>query len=328
MGQVKLSGSGFCVPEKIVTNSEIVSMMNTTEEFITERTGVITRRHVEPNQVCSQLMVEAAKNAIKKSGLETKDIDLLIVNTLSPDHYDPSQACLIQPMLDLGHIPSMDIRAQCSGFLYGVQVARQFVQNKTANNVLVICGEVLSKRMDCSDDGRNLAILLGDGAGAAVVSQSDSGSGFLDIELGSDGEFFDLLMTESPGYKSSRPENVVIEKKKEHYFRMRGKPMFEHASSTLARIVNEMLEEHKLRLSDVSQVICHQPNLRILENVQQKLGINDEKMFINVHKYGNMASASLPVTWAEYEPSAKEGDLVMFLAYGAGATWGSALYRV
>ncbi len=328
MRQAKIRGSGLCIPKKVITNSDIVSMMNTTEDFIVKRTGVVSRYHLDSDQTCSELMVEAGKSALKKSGLEAKDIDLLIVNTLSPDHHDPSQACLIQPKLGLRKIPCLDIRAQCSGFLYGVQIASQFVKNKSANNVLVICGEALSKRMDCSDDGRNLAILLGDGAGAAIVGLSESASGFLDIELGSDGEYFDLLMTQAPGYKSSCALNKNIDEKEVPYFRMRGRPMFEHASSTLATIASELLEKHRLTLSDISQVVCHQPNARILENVQQKLGIEKEKMFINVDKYGNMASASLPVTWAEYEPNAREGDLVIFLAYGAGATWGAALYRV
>ncbi len=188
MGNPILAGLGFSLPKRQVSNHDLVGRINTSDEFIVERTGVRTRYHVEPEQAVSALMVPAARQAIEAAGLLPEDIDLLLVNTLSPDHHDPSQACLIQPLLGLRHIPVLDIRAQCSGLLYGLQMARGQILAGLARHVLVVCGEVLSKRMDCSDRGRNLSILLGDGAGAVVVSAGESlDDGLLDLRLGADG---------------------------------------------------------------------------------------------------------------------------------------------
>lgn len=233
MGNPILAGLGFSLPKRQVSNHDLVGRINTSDEFIVERTGVRTRYHVEPEQAVSALMVPAARQAIEAAGLLPEDIDLLLVNTLSPDHHDPSQACLIQPLLGLRHIPVLDIRAQCSGLLYGLQMARGQILAGLARHVLVVCGEVLSKRMDCSDRGRNLSILLGDGAGAVVVSAGESlDDGLLDLRLGADGNYFDLLMTAAPGSASPTflDENVLREGGGE--FLMRGRPMFEHASQT------------------------------------------------------------------------------------------------
>lgn len=214
MGNPILAGLGFSLPKRQVSNHDLVGRINTSDEFIVERTGVRTRYHVEPEQAVSALMVPAARQAIEAAGLLPEDIDLLLVNTLSPDHHDPSQACLIQPLLGLRHIPVLDIRAQCSGLLYGLQMARGQILAGLARHVLVVCGEVLSKRMDCSDRGRNLSILLGDGAGAVVVSAGESlEDGLLDLRLGADGNYFDLLMTAAPGSASPTflDENVLRE---------------------------------------------------------------------------------------------------------------------
>lgn len=192
----------------------------------------------------------------------------------------------------------------------------------------MVCGEVLSKRMDCSDRGRNLSILLGDGAGAVVVSAGESlEDGLLDLRLGADGNYFDLLMTAAPGSASPTflDENVLREGGGE--FLMRGRPMFEHASQTLVRIAGEMLVAHELTLDDIDHVICHQPNLRILDAVQEQLGIPQHKFAVTVDRLGNMASASTPVTLAMFWPDIQPGQRVLVLTYGSGATWGAALYR-
>ncbi|MEB5315462.1 anthraniloyl-CoA anthraniloyltransferase [Pseudomonas aeruginosa] len=328
MGNPILAGLGFSLPKRQVSNHDLVGRINTSDEFIVERTGVRTRYHVEPEQAVSALMVPAARQAIEAAGLLPEDIDLLLVNTLSPDHHDPSQACLIQPLLGLRHIPVLDIRAQCSGLLYGLQMARGQILAGLARHVLVVCGEVLSKRMDCSDRGRNLSILLGDGAGAVVVSAGESlDDGLLDLRLGADGNYFDLLMTAAPGSASPTflDENVLREGGGE--FLMRGRPMFEHASQTLVRIAGEMLVAHELTLDDIDHVICHQPNLRILDAVQEQLGIPQHKFAVTVDRLGNMASASTPVTLAMFWLDIQPGQRVLVLTYGSGATWGAALYR-
>lgn len=322
------AGVGFCVPETVVENRDLLDRINTSEAFILERTGVKTRRHVRPQQAVSDLMVPAALAAMEQAGVGAQDIDFLLVNTLSPNHHDPSQACLIQPMLGLPHIPALDIRAQCSGFLYGLQLARALLGGGLYRNILLICGEVLSKRMDCSDRGRNLAVLLGDGAGAAVVSAGrDTSTGLLDIELGADGEYFDLLMTHAPG--STGPRFISTDAVADGHgeFVMRGKPMFDHASATLVSAAGKLLARHRLAIDDIDHVVCHQPNLRILDEVRNRLRCPDEKFAVTVDRLGNMASASLPVTLAMRMPDIAPGELVLLLTYGSGATWGAALYR-
>jgi 3-oxoacyl-(acyl-carrier-protein) synthase III len=277
-------------------------------------------------------MIKAAHHAIKDAGLQPEDIDLILVNTLSPDHHDPSQACLIQPAITSRHIPCFDIRAQCSGFLYGLEIARGLLHQRNYRHILVICGEVLSKRMDCSDRGRNLAILLGDGAAAAIVStkmpnQPSSGKGLIDLNLGADGHYFDLLMTASPGSKGDTFLSEQDIQEGRSAFFMQGRPMFEHASHTLARIAREQLEKHALTLDDIDTIICHQPNLRILDEVKRQLNIPDHKLPVTVNTLGNIASASLPITLAMHWHQLQASHRTLMLTYGSGATWGAALYE-
>lgn len=329
-GRLVIRGMGYALPTQRVSNADIVARMNTTEEFIVERTGVLNRYHLNSNDGVSSLMQPAAEQAVASAGLNMQDVDALIINTLSPDVHDPSQACLMQARLGLRRIPAFDIRAQCSGFLYCLELAQAMLLTGRYRNILVICGEALSKRMDCSDDGRNLAILLGDGAAAAVVSLStEANAGLQDLRLGADGHYFDLLKTQKPGSAGSGSflANQDLTDAR-HQFRMQGKPMFDHASSTLARIAQELLADHQLQISDLHQVICHQPNLRILDAVQRQLDIPREKMPVSVDQLGNMASASLPLTLALQFPNLQPGQLVLFLAYGSGATWGAGLYQV
>lgn len=325
---VIISGSGYSLPEMEVSNEDIVKRMNTTEEFILQRTGVVTRRHILPEDSLKSLMIPACQDAISSAGLTPEDIDMLIVNTLSPDHHDPSQACLIQPLLNLRHVPAMDIRAQCSGMIYGMDIANQFLTTGKYKHILVTCGEVLSKRMDNSDAGRNLSILLGDGAGAMVLSnRKKSDEGIVDILTGADGAFYKLLWTESPGTANqifNGDSGACAE------FRMNGKPMFEHAVEKISWACNEILRRNELTLDDIDIVIPHQPNLRILDAVRDKLNIPEEKMWINVFKYGNMASASLPIALSEYLAIGRKSSdkLCLILGYGSGATWGAVLYKL
>jgi 2-heptyl-4(1H)-quinolone synthase len=323
-----ISGIGFYLPDNVLTNAATVERINTTEAFILERTGVVTRRHVSPEQSVKDLMVPAVQRALASAGIGPDEVGFLIVNTLSPDHHDPSQACLIQPALGLGHVPAMDIRAQCSGFLYGLQTAHGLLQDGKYRNVVVVCGEVLSKRMDCSDAGRNLAILLGDGAAAAVVSGgAPPERGIIDLELGADGSYFDLLMTAAPGSAGQRFLSASDVDQGRTEFVMQGRPMFEHASGTLVRIARAMLARHKLSIDRIDHVICHQPNLRILDEVQLRLEIPAEKLHLTVDQLGNMASASMPATLAINWDKIGPGERVLMLTYGSGATWGVALYR-
>ena len=327
---VVIQGTGRFLPERVVDNKDIEKIINTSDEFIVKRTGVLERRHAEVEQSLTDLIVPAARKAIEDAGLEPVDIDLLICNTLSPDYHDPSQACLIQPLLGLRHVPAFDIRAQCSGLLYGIDIARQYIQTRRAQHVLVVCAEMLSKRMDVSDAGRNLSILLGDGAGALVLSRTeDTDAGFMDVVMGADGDYFELLHTRSPGSR-----NAVFMSEEDlaaghHQFRMQGRPMFEHATASLIAVANQILDRNNLTLDDIDLIVPHQPNLRILDAVQAGLGVPEEKLMINVDLLGNMASASLPVAldMARHHGRMPANQLSMILGYGAGATWGAALYR-
>jgi 3-oxoacyl-(acyl-carrier-protein) synthase III len=307
-----------------------VQRIETTEAFILERTGVETRHHATSSQSLSDLIIPAATQAVSNAGLTMQDIDCLIINTLSPDYHDPSQACFIQAKLALNEIPAFDIRAQCSGFLYGLRIADSFIRSNSYQRILLICAEMLSKRMDCSNDGRNLAILLGDGAGAVVIESTDNQErGLIDIELAANGEHFYSLYTQAPGSSNARFITKEDVEKGKTEFRMQGKKVFDHAVAMLVASANALLAKHQLKLDDIDSVIVHQPNLRILDAVRLALAIPEEKLPINVTHFGNMASASLAVTYAHCvaEQRIKQGDLVLLLAYGAGATWGAALYR-
>ncbi len=331
LAKVTLAGSGYCVPPRIVTNPELVARMNTSVEFIESRTGVIERRHVDPGVCLSDLAERAARGALAEAGIAPEQVDMLIVNTLSPDYHDPAQACDLQRRLGLGTIPAFDIRAQCSGGLYAMDIARQFLQTGRCRNVLVVCAEILSRRMDTSDEGRNLAILLSDGAGAMVLSGGESALGgeLLDVELRADGREFELLYTQAPG--SRRPHFIDADDiaQSAHCFRMNGKAMFVHAVASMAEVAESLLARHGLTLDDIALVVPHQPNLRLLEALLERLQLPREKAYLTVERFGNMASASMPVAYAKAceEQRIAPGDRVLFLAYGAGATWGAALYR-
>ncbi len=325
---ILISGVGAALPDRVVTNHDIEQRIRTTSTFIVERTGVQTRRHVESHQATSTLMVTAAQRAIASARLVPDDIDYLLVSTLSPDYHDPSQACLIQPLLGGRRIPALDIRAQCSGFLYGLQIAGALIRAGDARHVLLVCGEVLSKRMDCSDSGRNLAILLGDGAGAAVIARAPRPDfGVIDLVLGADGREFDLLVTACPGTAGTRYLDASDLASGRTEFVMQGRRMFEHAVDTLVRTAGQLLQRNCMSMHDVAHVICHQPNLRILDAVRERLGLDRDRMPVTVDRLGNMASASLPVTLSLHWPKMRHGEVAMLLAYGAGATWGGALYR-
>ena len=329
----RILGTGHYLPPKVVTNFDVMEMMETSDEFIVERTGVHRRRHAEPEVSASDLAVPACKAAIEDAGLTMDQIDLLIMNTITPDHADPGCAFFLQPKLGLTGCGVLDIRQQCAGLIYGMAIADGFVRAGTYRHVLIACSEILSKRIDGSYDGRNISILLGDGAGAAVVGPSDDPeTGIRSTILHADGSGAEFLYTAAPGSGLGRAEHITkedIDAGRVH-FRMHGKTIFENGVEKMSDAVFESLDANGLTLDDIDVLIPHQANLRMLEAIIEKVGIPKEKVFCNVEEYGNMASACLPIAVDQSRKSGivRDGSLVMLVAFGSGFVWASALMRM
>jgi len=333
MAYSRIMGTGHCLPTKVVTNFDIMKMMDTSDEFIVTRTGVHRRRHAEPDVSASDLAVPACRAAVEDAGLGMDQVDLLIMNTITPDHADPGCAFFLQDKLGLPGIAVLDIRQQCAGLIYGLAIADHFVRAGTYRHVLVACSEVLSKRIDGSNDGRNIAILLGDGAGAAVVGPADDPeTGILSTILHADGSGAKALYTAAPGSALGRTEHITkddIDAGRVH-FRMDGKAVFENGVARMSEAVLESLEVNRLTMDDIDVLIPHQANLRMLEAIVAKVAAPREKVFVNVEEYGNMASACLPIALDQARKGgmAAPGKRVLLVAFGSGFVWASALLRM
>jgi 3-oxoacyl-[acyl-carrier-protein] synthase-3 len=328
----RIMGVGHHLPPRVMTNFDIMEVIETSDEFIVERTGVRQRRWADPQLSASDLAVEACKEAVADAGLAMDDIDLVILNTITPDHADPGCAFFLQGKLGIGHVPALDVRQQCAGLIYGLSIADHFIRAGTYRHVLVACSEVLSKRIDGSYDGRNIAILLGDGAGAVVVGPTeDPQRGVLSTILHADGAGAKALYTAAPGSGLGRTEHITkqdIDEGRVH-FRMDGGAVFENGVSRMSGVLFESLEANGLSLDDIDVLIPHQANLRMLEAIIEKVAIDQEKVFVNVEKFGNMASACLPIAihQARQQGMLTEGKLAQLVAFGSGFVWGSALLR-
>jgi len=333
MARSRILGTGHYVPPRVVTNFDVMKMMETSDEFIVTRTGVRERRHADPDQSATDLAVPACRAAVEDAGLDMADIDLLIMNTITPDHADPGCAFFLQAKLDVPGIPVMDIRQQCAGLIYGIAIADHFIRAGTYKHVLVTCSEVLSKRIDGSYDGRNIAILLGDGAGAAVVGPADDdGPAVLSTLLHADGSQAKALYTAAPGSALGRTEHITkddIDTGRVH-FRMDGRTVFENGVARMSEAVFESLQANGITLDDLDVLIPHQANLRMLEAIIENVQAPPEKVFVNVEKYGNIASACLPIAFDQARRSGMvtDGSLVLLVAFGSGFVWASALLRM
>jgi len=329
----RILGTGHYLPPKVVTNFDVMKMMETTDEFIVTRTGVHRRRHAEAGVSATDLAVPACEAAVADAGLAMGDIDLLIFNTITPDHADPGSAFFLQPKLGMAGNAVMEIREQCAGLLYGMAIADSFIRTGAARHVLIACSEVLSKRIDGSYDGRNIAILLGDGAGAVVVGPSDDPArGILSTSLGADGSGAKALYTAAPGTALGQMHTVThddIDAGRVH-FRMDGKAVFENGVARMSEAVVQCMARHGLGWGDIDLLIPHQANLRMLEAIVQQVGAPPEKVYLNVEEYGNMASACLPIALdeARKQGRAADGKLVLLVAFGSGFVWASALLRM
>lgn len=328
MPRSRIAGLGRFLPSRVVTNDDMRQWMDTTDEWIAQRTGIRERRWVEGNVGASELAEPAAREAIAKAGLEPKDIDLILFATLSPDLNFPGSGCLLQARLGLPGTATMDIRNQCTGFVYGLATADAFIRAGMMKNVLVVGSEVHSSGIDITTRGRDVAVLFGDGAGAAVVVASDE-PGVIDSELHADGRYAEILMVEAPASRLTPRLTAEMLEQGRHYPKMDGKAVFKHAVERLPEVIRSILARNGFTMDDVACLVPHQANLRINEMVTRQLGFPPEKVVHNIQKYGNTTAGSIPIALyeAEADGRVKKGDLVLLAAFGAGLTWGASLVR-
>ncbi len=312
------------MPKKILTNADLEKMVDTSDEWITSRTGIKERRMAAKTEAASDLAVKAAEEALQNAKLSASDIELIIVATITPDMQFPSTACLVQSRLSAKKAACFDISAACSGFIYALSVAEQFIARGVYKNALVIGSEVLSAITDWQD--RNTCVLFGDGAGAAILSEVKSG-GMISTYLGSDGSMSDLLMVSGGGSRNPASSKTIDNRL--HYIKMRGNELFKVAVNTMTQAAEVVLKQAGLSASDINLVIPHQANTRIILAVAKKLGLPPEKFYLNIEKYGNMSSASLAVALCEavQQNMIKKGDNVLLDAFGAGLVCGACIIK-
>lgn len=334
-----IRGAGHYVPENVVTNDDLSKLMTTNDEWITERTGIKERRHRknrnDSEETTAYLGFKASEIAIKNAGLTAKDIDHIVFATLSPDYFFPGCGVLLQEMLGCDTIGALDVRNQCSGFIYAMSVANAFIKSGLYKNVLVVGAEIHSFGLDFSDEGRGVSVIFGDGAGAVVLSASEeeSAGDILTVNMHSEGKYAAELCTKFPGSKFGWSDRMMKEPEaltpQDIYPVMNGNFVFKHAVTRFPETMNEALKAAGKTADDLDLFIPHQANLRIAQYVQQKFGLPDEKVFNNIMKYGNTTAASIPIALSEAIQQGKvnRGDLVLLSAFGSGFTWGSVLFE-
>jgi len=327
MASVIIAGVGAYAPERVLTNQELTKMVDTSDEWIVSRSGIRERRIAAADQACSDLAIRAAEKALQDAGVSATDIDLLIVATATPDYPLPSTACVVQHKLGVPpHATAFDIAAACSGFVYALEIAYGQLLTGRYKCALIVGAEKLSSIVDWTD--RTTCVLFGDGAGAAVLKKVDQdGVGIIGSDLGADGELAEYLYTPAGG--SRCPANAKTVEEKGHFLRMKGKEIFKNAVRVMETVAREMVEQHHLTFDQISLVIPHQANVRIVEALAGNLGVPMEKFYLNIDRYGNTSSASIPLALDEARRSGriKPGDLTLLVAFGAGFTYGSTLIR-
>ncbi|HCD67995.1 MAG TPA: 3-oxoacyl-ACP synthase [Bacteroidetes bacterium] len=333
MNSAIIKGMGYYVPSNVVTNDDLATLMDTNNDWIVERTGINERRWIKDNsESTSSMALEASKNAIADAGIDKTEIDFIIFATLSPDYYFPGPGVTLQKDLGLDTIGALDVRNQCSGFVYALSIADQYIKTGMYKNILVVGSEYHSGGLDKSTKGRGVTVIFGDGAGAAIVSKSPNADrGILSTHLHSQGEFAEELTLIGPSTRRWVPEIIDGAGKDDEaiYPYMNGTFVFKHAVTRFPQVIGEALTQNNLKSTDINLLIPHQANLRISQFVQQKMGLRDDQVFNNIQKYGNTTAASIPIALAEAKLAGKvkEGDLICLAAFGSGFTWASALIR-
>jgi len=329
MTNVAVVGTGHHVPERVVTNDELTRWMDTSDRWIRERSGIRRRHWIEPGTSLDDLAAAASRLALQDAGLEAGELDLIILATISSDYGFPGNGVLLQQSLGAETIGALDVRNQCTGFIYGLTTGAAYIKAGLARTVLVVGAEIQSTAVDLSTRGRDIAVLFGDGAGAAILQATGTGSDLLASCLHSQGEFYRELWCEMPSCKVTgriTPELIAAGR---HFPKMNGRAVFKHAVTRFSEAINEVLDRAGVGIEEVSLVIPHQANQRITEMVAHRFKLPPEKVFSNIQEYGNTTAASIPIALDEAARSGRirRGDLVLLVAFGSGFTWGADLLR-
>ncbi|MBD1371408.1 ketoacyl-ACP synthase III [Hazenella sp. IB182357] len=322
---VGILGTGSYLPEKILTNQDLEKMVDTSDEWIVSRTGIRERRVASPNESSSDLALRAAQNALDHAQIKAEEIDLIIVATVTPDMSFPATACLIQDALGAHQAATFDLSAACTGFLYGVATATQFIQTGMYQHALVVGVECLTKIVDWTD--RNTCVLFGDGAGAAVLGPVEDGYGFLSFDLGGDGAKGELLSLPAGG--SRLPTSMDTIQQRLHYISMSGQEVFRFAVRVINSSTEKALSKAGITKEEIDYLIPHQANMRIIESAMKRFGLTENKVVVNLDRYGNMSAASIPVALDEVvrAKQIKRGDMVVLCGFGGGLTWGASVLK-
>ncbi|MCE5194776.1 MAG: ketoacyl-ACP synthase III [Nitrospiraceae bacterium] len=323
--RARIVATGSYTPKKVVTNLDLEKIVDTTDKWIKERSGIEERRIADSKEAASDLAYEAAKAAFKKTKIKPEDIDLIITATITGDMPFPSTSCFLQNKLGVKNTAAFDLNAACSGFLYGISVADSFIRSGKFKRILLVGVELLSRITDWED--RSTCVLFGDGAGAVIIEATKEDRGIISTKLGADGSMWELLYMPAGGSRNPATKDTV--KKRMHYVKMKGNETFKVAVRTLETLVIETLEENKLKPSQLSLLIPHQANLRIIQATADRLGLPQERVFVNLNKYGNTSAASIAIALDEavQQDRIKNGDYIMLEAFGGGLTWASVLIK-
>ena len=323
--RASITGIGSYLPNKVLTNYDLEKMVDTSNDWIIQRTGIKERRIVENGVTTSDLATQASLRAMEDAGVSPKDLDMIITSTITPDHIFPSTSCYIQQKIGATRACAFDILAACAGFIYAMSIGQSFINSGAMKTVLVVGAECLSKITDYTD--RATCVLFGDGAGAVIIQRNPVKHEILSSSLAADGSEADVLIM--PGGGAKNPASLESIQQRLHYIQFRGKEVFKLAINNITNLILETTKENGLTLDDIDLIIPHQSNLRIIEATMEKLGLPMEKAFVNIDKYGNTSSASVPIAIDEARKDGRlrKGNIVMLVAFGGGLTWGSSLIR-
>jgi 3-oxoacyl-[acyl-carrier-protein] synthase-3 len=330
MPRTEFIATGMYVPPRVVTNVELAAMMDTTDDWITQRTGIKERHWVEPGTTCSSLAAEATRMALQRAGLQATDLDCIVFATASPDHFFPGNGVFLQRLLGIPDIPALDLRNQCTGFVYGLSVADAWIRCSQYKRVLLVGAEIQSPGLDPTTAGRDTAVIFGDGAGVAILGPTDDAKrGVLSTHLFSDGRQAEKLWMDGPGLSHVPWISADMLANGKARIQMEGREVFKSATTKMPESVHQALALHGLATADIKLLIAHQANLRISEMVQKQLGLRDDQVFNNIQRYGNTTAASIPIALHEALELGRlsRGELLILTAFGSGFTWGSAAIR-